>query len=90
MAGTSAALLGFAPENALAGIREYKLVRARETRNNCTYCSVGCGMLIYSLGDGAQNASAAIYHIEGDPGQPWLALPERRGRARLLFTATSG
>ena len=70
MAGTSAALLGFAPETALASVREYKLIRARETRNNCTYCSVGCGMLIYSLGDGAKNASAAIYHIEGDPDHP--------------------
>lgn len=49
LAGTSAALLGFAPTTALASVREFKLIRARETRNNCTYCSVGCGMLIYSL-----------------------------------------
>ncbi|HBP95979.1 MAG TPA: formate dehydrogenase, partial [Pantoea agglomerans] len=70
LAGTSAALLGFAPTTALASVREFKLIRARETRNNCTYCSVGCGMLIYSLGDGAKNARASIYHIEGDPDHP--------------------
>ena len=27
-------------------------------------------MLIYSLGDGAKNARASIYHIKGDPDHP--------------------
>ncbi|WP_410015667.1 formate dehydrogenase-N subunit alpha [Sodalis sp. C49] len=70
MAGTAAAALGFAPDIALAETRQYKLLRAHETRNNCTYCSVGCGILMYSLGDGAKNAKAAIFHIEGDPDHP--------------------
>ena len=70
MAGTSLALLGFTPVTATAAIRENKLLRSKETRNNCTYCSVGCGMLIYSLGDGAKNALSTIYHIEGDPDHP--------------------
>ncbi len=70
MAGTTASLLGFAPASALANVRQYKLLRAKETRNNCTYCSVGCGMLIYSRGDGAKNAVSSIYHIEGDPDHP--------------------
>lgn len=70
MAGTTAALLGFTPEAALAETRQYKLLRARETRNTCTYCSVGCGLLIYSLGDGAKNAKETIFHIEGDPDHP--------------------
>lgn len=56
MAGTTAAALGFAPSVALAETRQYKLLRTRETRNTCTYCSVGCGLLMYSLGDGAKNA----------------------------------
>lgn len=56
MAGTSAALLGFAPNVSFANSRQYKLLRSVETRNNCTYCSVGCGILMYSLGDGAKNA----------------------------------
>lgn len=70
MAGTTAALLGFTPEVALAETRQYKLLRARETRNTCTYCSVGCGLLMYSLGDGARNAKETIFHIEGDPDHP--------------------
>ncbi len=67
MASTTAAALGFAPSVALAETRQYKLLRTRETRNTCTYCSVGCGLLMYSLGDGAKNAKASIFHIEGDP-----------------------
>ncbi|GAB7198465.1 hypothetical protein OS11_47480 [Dickeya oryzae] len=54
----------------MASVRQYKLLRAKETRNNCTYCSVGCGLLMYSLGDGAKNAKPAIFHIEGDPDHP--------------------
>jgi len=70
MAGTTAALLGFTPTLALAETRQYKLLRSRETRNNCTYCSVGCGILIYSQGDGAKNVTENIFHIEGDPDHP--------------------
>ena len=67
---TFAAALGFAPKMALAQARNFKLLRAKEIRNTCTYCSVGCGLLMYSLGDGAKNAKEAIYHIEGDPDHP--------------------
>lgn len=49
MAGTTVAALGFAPKQALAQARNYKLLRAKEIRNTCTYCSVGCGLLMYSL-----------------------------------------
>ena len=38
MAGTSVAMLGFAPATALAAPREYKLLRAKESRQTCTYC----------------------------------------------------
>src|SRR5690554_844511 len=70
-ATASAATLGFAPGVAQAAQpRQYKLLRAKETRNNCTYCSVGCGVLMYSLGDGAKNAKERIFHIEGDPDHP--------------------
>lgn len=70
MAGTSAAMLGFAPSEALAAPREYKLLRAKETRQSCTYCAVGCGMLMYSLGDGAMNSRGKLFHVEGDPDHP--------------------
>lgn len=69
--GTTAIALGFSPTLAHASqSRQYKLLRAKETRNNCTYCSVGCGLLLYSLGDGAKNAHPSIFHIEGDPDHP--------------------
>ena len=67
---SSLAMLGFAPSKALAEVREFKLSRANETRSTCPYCSVGCGLLIYSLGDLAKNAKSEIIHIEGDPDHP--------------------
>jgi formate dehydrogenase major subunit len=70
LAGSSLALLGFTPQEALAEVRQFKLARATETRNTCPYCSVACGVLMYSLGDKAKNARASIFHIEGDPDHP--------------------
>src|SRR6202042_3980589 len=70
LAGSSLALLGFSPTAAIAEVREFKLARATETRNTCPYCSVACGVLMYSLGDGAKNAQPSIFHIEGDPDHP--------------------
>jgi formate dehydrogenase major subunit len=70
LAGSSLALMGVAPTPALAEVRQYKLARTTETRNTCTYCSVGCGILMYGLGDNAKNAKASIIHIEGDPDHP--------------------
>src|SRR5579862_9661257 len=70
LAGSSLALMGFAPTAALAEVREFKLSRATETRNTCPYCAVACGVVMYSLGDGAKNAKASIIHIEGDPDHP--------------------
>lgn len=68
--GSSLAVMGFSPGEALAEVRQYKLARAVETRQTCTYCSVACGILMYSLGDGAKNAERNIFHIEGDPDHP--------------------
>jgi formate dehydrogenase major subunit len=70
LVGSSLALMGFSPGEALAEVREYKLARATETRNTCPYCSVACGILMYGLGDGAKNAQPSIFHIEGDPDHP--------------------
>lgn len=78
MAGTSAAMLGFAPTAALAAPREYKLLRAFESRNTCTYCAVSCGMLLYSTGKPsltlsdatATNTRSKLFHLEGDPDHP--------------------
>ena len=70
LAGSSLALLGFSPTAALAEARQFKLARTTETRNTCPYCSVGCGIIMYSLGDKAKNVTAEILHIEGDPDHP--------------------
>lgn len=70
LATSSIAMLGFAPAPALAEVRDFKLARATETRNTCPYCSVSCGLIIYSLGDKAKNARSEIIHIEGDPDHP--------------------
>jgi formate dehydrogenase major subunit len=67
---SSLATLGFSPNQVLAEVRQYKLERTTETRNTCPYCSVSCGLLMYSLGDKAKNAPAEIIHIEGDPDHP--------------------
>ena len=70
LAASSLVALGFSPTAALAETRQYKLASAKETRNNCTYCSVGCGLLMYRLGDGAKHALGSVIHIEGDPDHP--------------------
>lgn len=70
LASSTMAALGFSPAEALAETRHFKLARAVETRNTCPYCSVSCGLLMYSLGDKAKNALPEIIHIEGDPDHP--------------------
>ena len=70
LGGSSIAVLGFSPTAALAEVRTYKLARATETRNICPYCSVSCGVLIYSTGDKSKNSQSEIIHIEGDPDNP--------------------
>lgn len=67
---TSLTALGFSPGKVLADVRTFKLARTTETRNTCPYCSVGCGVVLYSLGDRSKNAKSEIIHIEGDPDHP--------------------
>jgi formate dehydrogenase major subunit len=70
LAGSTLAALGFDPEPALAQVRPFKLARTTETRNTCPYCSVSCGVIMYSIGDRSKNARSEIIHIEGDPDHP--------------------
>ena len=70
LAGSSLAVLGFSPTAALAEVREFRLSAATETRNTCPYCAVACGLIMYSWGDRAKNATSSIFHIEGDPDHP--------------------
>ncbi|MEH2484046.1 formate dehydrogenase major subunit [Nitrobacteraceae bacterium AZCC 2146] len=72
LAGTTLGALGFGGiEAALAAsIRPFKLTGVTETRNTCTYCAVGCGIIIYSKGSLAKGERADIIHVEGDADHP--------------------
>jgi formate dehydrogenase major subunit len=72
MAGTTLGALGFGDvESAYAqAIRPYKLARTTEARNTCPYCSVSCGMILYSRDDPARSGKRELIHIEGDPDHP--------------------
>ncbi len=72
LAGGSLGALGFGGlEPAMAAaVRPFKLAQMRETRNTCPYCSVACGVILYSLGDKSKNARSAVMHVEGDPDHP--------------------
>lgn len=70
MGSSSIVGLGMSPGAALAEVRAFKLARTTETRGMCPYCSVSCGVIMYSLGDRAKNVKSRIIHIEGDPDNP--------------------
>ena len=70
LVGSSLVAMGFSPTAALAEVRQFKLASTTVTRQTCTYCSVGCGILMYSLGTGGKNAKSSVIHVEGDPDHP--------------------
>jgi formate dehydrogenase major subunit len=70
LVASSLVALGFSPTAALAETRNFKLARTTETRSTCPYCSVSCGLVMYTLGDKAKNVKTTIVHVEGDPDHP--------------------
>ncbi len=62
--GAAAAVFGFDLKPAFAQLRELKIQRASETRSTCPYCAVGCGTIIYTIGDRAKNVTAQVVHVE--------------------------
>jgi formate dehydrogenase major subunit len=72
LAGTTLGALGFGETESAyaAAIRPFKLAGLTETRNTCTYCAVGCGIIMYSKGNLANSEKAEIVHIEGDSDHP--------------------
>ena len=45
-----------------------KLEKTTETRSTCPYCSVSCGVLLYSKKD--PQGKQKVMHVEGDPDNP--------------------
>lgn len=72
VAGTALGAFGFSAAEAMvaAHVRPFKLANTTETRNTCPYCSVACGIIMYSRGDIKKGEKAKITHIEGDYDHP--------------------
>lgn len=72
LAGTSLGALGFDAVEAaqIAHVKPFRLANTAETRNTCTYCSVACGIILFSKGDLRKGEKADITHIEGDSDHP--------------------
>lgn len=72
VAATSLGAMGFGQAEAAvaAHVRDFKLATTTETRNICTYCSVACGIIMYSKGDRAAGERAELIHVEGDSDHP--------------------
>ena len=70
LGGVTASVLGFDLTPAYAQVRELKIARTTETRSTCPYCSVSCGVIIHTLGDGSANVKPTVVHVEGDPDHP--------------------
>jgi formate dehydrogenase major subunit len=72
LSSTTLLALGFGDVEAAyaEAIRPFKLINTTETRNTCPYCSVACGIIMYSKGDLKKGEKAEIIHIEGDTDHP--------------------
>ena len=65
-----ATTFGFDLRAAAATVPQLKIARTTQTHSICPYCAVGCSVIIHTLGDGADNVTPAVVHIEGDPESP--------------------
>ena len=72
VAATSLGAMGFGKAEAAeaAHVRAFKLATMTEARNICTYCSVACGIILYSKGDLKAGETAELIHVEGDADHP--------------------
>lgn len=62
-AGMAATTLGLSIAPVEAKAEELSIQHAKETTTICPYCSVGCGMIVHTLGGN-------IINVEGDPDHP--------------------
>jgi formate dehydrogenase major subunit len=72
LAGTTLGALGFADIEAAhaAAVRPFKLAQTKEARSTCPYCSVSCGMMIFSAPSKTEKGKMEVVHIEGDVDNP--------------------
>jgi formate dehydrogenase major subunit len=72
LAGTTLGAFGFGEIEAAhaLSIRPFKLALTKEARNQCPYCAVCCGMIIYSAESKEEKGKLAVTHIEGDVDHP--------------------
>ena len=62
-AGLAATTLGLNLSPVEAKAEELSIRFAKETTSICPYCSVGCGMIMHTLG-------GKLINVEGDPDHP--------------------
>ena len=62
--------LGFDLQPLQAQSSSLKISRTTQTRSTCPYCSVSCGIIIHTIGDGAKNVTPQVVLVEGDPDHP--------------------
>ena len=70
MAGAAAVGLGLDVQPLVAQARTLKTSKTTQTRSNCPYCAVCCGVIIHTMTDGAKNVIPQVVHVEGDPDNP--------------------
>ena len=70
MAGAGAVVFGVEAQPPGAQARTLKTSKTTQTRSNCPYCSVCCGVIIHTMTDGSRNVIPQVGHVEGDPDNP--------------------
>jgi formate dehydrogenase major subunit len=68
--GIGVQLLGFDVTQAHARVNDLKISASKVSKSVCPYCSVNCGLLIYSQTDGSGNIKSRAIHVEGNPDDP--------------------
>ena len=68
--GAGISAFGFSLAPVYAQTQGLRIARTTETRSTCPYCSVSCGVIIYTIGDKAKNVIPQVVHVEGDPDHP--------------------
>lgn len=72
VAGTTLGAFGFGGVEAAhaAAVKPFRLAMTTENRSTCPYCSVSCGMMVFSTESRAEPGKMEVVHIEGDADNP--------------------